>query len=64
LAKVDSSTNEIEGVDLKPHGRPLIMLYPAYDKQNPQTFDGRTNVQGMAEWLSTRTRNTNWEQDL
>jgi protein disulfide-isomerase A1 len=49
LAKMDSTANEVDGVDVK--GYPTLKFYPKGHKSNPVDFDGERDAESIKAWL-------------
>jgi protein disulfide-isomerase A1 len=54
IAKIDSTANEVEGVDIR--GFPTIKLFPRGRKHSPIDFDGDRTEEGFVEFLKKNTR--------
>jgi len=52
IAKMDSTANEVDGVEVS--GFPTIKYYPSNNKSKPVTYDGDRTKEGFMKWLSTR----------
>jgi protein disulfide-isomerase A1 len=60
IAKVDSTTNEVTGVEIK--GFPTLKFFPGNDKKNPVDFEGDRTEEGILAWLKEHTTHK-WVED-
>jgi protein disulfide-isomerase A1 len=58
IAKVDSTANEIEGVNIQ--GYPTLKFYPAHHKGSPVDYDGERNADGIVKWLKEHATHAEW----
>jgi protein disulfide-isomerase A1 len=53
LAKMDSTANEVEGVEVS--GYPTLKFYPRGQKSAPIDFDGGREVEDIKNWLKEKS---------
>ena len=49
IAKMDSTANEVDGVDIR--GYPTLKWYPKDNKKSPVDYDGERELDGLKTWL-------------
>ena len=53
IAKMDSTANEVDGVDIK--GYPTLKFYPKGGKSSPIDYDGGRELDGFKSWLKEKS---------
>lgn len=53
LAKMDSTANEVDGVEIQ--GYPTLKFYPKGNKGSPVDFDGGREVEDIKNWLKDKS---------